>query len=123
MSFLLWNAEDFRLIIGNTQIDYDQNKEDSNRKKHCYSLENALHFFTRLLLPISQPVPFISRDASTVSERRHEHMTVDDQGNVVFFVTTMRADETIRVISLRRANSDERDVFMTLTGFKEVDLQ
>ena len=48
-------------------------------------------------------------------------MTVDDEGKVVFLVTTMRADETVRVISLRRAHPDERDVFMALTGFKEVD--
>ena len=114
-----WNPEDFRLVIGSTQVDYDRNKEDANRKKHGYSLESAVHFFTRLLLPIPQP-PFITRDASTAEERRHEHMTVDDQGKVVFLVTTMRADETIRVISLRRTHPDERHVFMALTGFKEV---
>ena len=114
-----WNPEDFRLVIGSTQVDYDRNKEDANRKKHGYSLESAVHFFTRLLLPIPQP-PFITRDASTAEERRHEHMTVDDQGKVIFLVTTMRVDETVRVISLRRTHPDEQDVFMALTGFKEV---
>jgi uncharacterized DUF497 family protein len=113
-----WNPDEFRLVIGRTQIDYDRNKEDANRKKHGYSLESATHFLTRLLLPVPQP-PFISRDALTAEERRHEHMTVDDQGKVVFLVTTMRDDETVRVISLRRAHPDERDVFMALTGFKE----
>ena len=115
-----WNPEDFRLVIGGTQIDYDRNKEDANRKKHGYSLESAVHFFTRLLLPIPQP-PFLTRDASTVNERRHEHMTVDDQGNIVFLVTTMRPEKTVRVISLRRAHSEERDVFTGLTGFQELD--
>lgn len=119
MSLPPWNSDDFRLVIGSTQIDYDQNKEDANRKKHGYSLESAVHFFTRLLLPVRQP-PFITRDASTARERRHEHMTVDDQGKVVFLVTTMRSDETVRVISLRHAHPDERDTFMSLTDFTEV---
>lgn len=113
-----WNPDDFRLIIGSTQVDYDHNKEEINRKKHHYSLESAVHFFTRLLLPIPQP-PFITRDASSVEERRHEHMTVDDQGRVVFLVTTMRLDETVRVISLRRAHLEEREDFATYTGFRE----
>ncbi len=119
MSLRPWNSDDFRLVIGSTQIDYDKNKEDANRKKHGYSLESAVHFFTRLLLPVPQP-PLITRDASTAGEQRHEHMTVDDQGKVVFLVTTMRADETVRVISLRRAHPDERDTFMSLTDFTDV---
>lgn len=114
-----WSSEEFRLIIGSTQVDYDPSKEELNRKTHHYSLESAVHFFTRCLLPVPQP-PFITRDASTTTERRHEHMTVDDQGKVVFLVTTMRPDETVRVISLRRAHQNERDVFETLTGFREL---
>lgn len=113
-----WNPDDFRLIIGGTQVDYDPNKEEINRKNHHYSLESAVYFFTRLLLPIPQP-PFITRDASTFEERRHEHMTVDDQGKVVFLVTTMRLGETVRVISLRRAHLEEREDFATYTGFRE----
>lgn len=121
MSLTPWNPGDFQLVIGTTQVDYDQNKEDSNRKKHGYSLESAVHFFTRLLLPFPQP-PFLTRDASTIDERRHEHMTVDDQGNVVFLVTTMRTEETVRVISLRRANAEERAVFAAFTDFKDVSI-
>lgn len=118
MNQLPWSPEDFRLVIGSTQVDYDRDKEVHNRTKHGYSLESAVHLFTRLLLPIPQP-QFITRDASTVEERRHEHMTVDDQGKIVFLVTTMRAGETVRVISLRRAGLDERNIFIALTGFKE----
>lgn len=119
MKMLPWNSDDFRLVIGSTKIDYDQNKEDSNRKNHGYSLGSAVHFFTRLLLPVQQP-PFITRDTQTAGERRHEHMTVDDQGKIVFLVTTMRPDETVRIISLRRAHPHERDAFRCLTGFTEV---
>jgi uncharacterized DUF497 family protein len=32
----------------------------------------------------------------------------------------MRADETVRIISLRRAHPNERDTFMSLTDFTEV---
>jgi uncharacterized DUF497 family protein len=39
-----WNLEDFRLIIGSTQVDYDLAKEDTNRRKHGYSLESAVSF-------------------------------------------------------------------------------
>jgi uncharacterized DUF497 family protein len=112
-----WTPEDFRLIVGNTQVDYDATKEEVNRKLHGYSLESAVHFFERLLL--FDPAPFLYREASTPSERRHEHMTIDDSGKVVFLVTTMRPDETVRVISLRRASPEEREEFAVHTGFRE----
>jgi uncharacterized DUF497 family protein len=117
MKKLPWNSEDFRLIIGSTQIEYDPAKEEVNRAIHGYSLESAIHFFERLLLFSS--TPFLYRDASTHSERRHEHMTIDD-GKVVFFVTTMRPGETVRIISLRRASPEEREEFAAYTGFREV---
>jgi uncharacterized DUF497 family protein len=105
------------VIIGSTQIDFDADKEDANREKHKYSLLSAVHFLQRLILPIVQP-PFITRDASDANrEVRHEHMTVDSDGYVVFLVTTMRPKETVRVISLRRASPEERAVFAQLTGF------
>ena len=34
---------EFRLILGRTRIEYDDNKETSNRRKHGYSLESAVH--------------------------------------------------------------------------------
>jgi uncharacterized DUF497 family protein len=98
-------------------VNYDTTKEEVNRKKHGYSLESAVHFFERLLL--FHPAPFLHRDASTRSERRYEHMTIDDSGWVVFLVTTMRPDETVRVISLRRASPEEREEFAAFTGFRE----
>lgn len=42
---------------------------------------------------------------------------LDDSGNVVVMVTTMRPDETVRVISLRKAHLDEREEFIRLTGW------
>ena len=112
-----WEPEDFRLVFGSSKIDYDHNKEARNRKDHEYSLESAVYLLEHLMLPIN-PRPFITRDASTTEERRHEHMTIDDSGHIVFMVTTMRAKETIRVISLRRAHENEREVFIYYTGYK-----
>ena len=108
MAIVPWESDEFRVVIGRSTIDFDPDKEDENRAKHKYSLASAIDIFEKLLLPFSSP-PICTRDASTQAERRHEHLSVDSEGKVVFIVTTMRPDETIRVISLRRASQDERD--------------
>ena len=51
--------------------------------------------------------PFLEKN-----EIRHNHMTLDDDGHVVFFVTTMRSNETVRVISLRKASDTERELYV-----------
>ena len=111
---------EFRLVFGHTKIAYDPNKEDANRKKHGYSLESAVHLFERMLSPIGNPMPHTVSDVFIENdERRHMHMSVDDSENVVLLVTTMRPDETVRVISFRRAHPDERQQFRQITGFVE----
>ena len=113
------SESDFHLVFGKSKIDYDSDKDDYNRKEHKYGLESAVALLTRILVPGGTIPPYAYRDASTVVEQRHEHMTIDDSNKVVFFVTTMRADETVRVISMRRANKVERDVFYKETGCHE----
>ena len=39
------------------------------------------------------------------------HMGIDDTERVVMFVTTMRPNEIVRIISYRRASSEERETF------------
>lgn len=109
------NETDFRLVIGSSKIDYDQNKEIINREKHGYSLESAVHLLQRLLLPPSPP--FIHKRLTKEGEARYQLMGVDDEGYVVFMVITMRPDETVRVISFRRASSEERELFRSITGY------
>lgn len=88
---------EFRLVFGVTKIEYDKSKEDVNRTKHGYSLESAVHYFERLLLPLSRK-PFMTSDSFVENgEIRHMHMGVDDSGYVVLFVTTMRDEETVCV--------------------------
>ena len=52
-------------------------------------------------------------------EVRHQHLGVDDSGKIVFMVTTMRPDETVRLISFRRASPNERRLFGSMTAYQE----
>lgn len=110
---------EFRLIIGRTQIEYDETKEMGNRKKHGYSLESAVHYFEQLLTPIPRK-PFMTSDAFVENgEVRHMHMGLDDSGEVAVFVTTMRDEETVRIISFRRASDTECETFCEHTGYNK----
>ncbi len=111
-------SHEFRVVLGRTRIDYDRDKEYINREKHGYSLESAVHLLERLVLPLGDIFPHAVSDAFMENgEVRHMHMSVDDCGDVVLMVTTMRPDETVRVISFRRASGDEVRTFQNLTGY------
>jgi uncharacterized DUF497 family protein len=107
------NEDDFRVVIGSSKIDYDPDKEEVNRRKHKYSLESAVYLLQKWLLPVCSTPFFTSDPFYKNDETRHQHMGVDDEGNVVFMVTTMRPDETVRIISFRRASEEEKEVFYT----------
>lgn len=108
---------DFRLVIGATSIDYDPAKEATNRKKHGYSLEGAA-----FLLMACYGALFSSRRVCTSDgiefdgEFRHQHMVEDEHGDVLFIVTTMRPNETVRVISVRKTSEQERSLFIHYVG-------
>ena len=106
-----WKATDFRLIIGRTKIDYDWTKEETNRKKHGYSLESAAHFLEQTLLFTPSPPLATSDPVDVDGEIRFQHMISESDGKVVFFVTTMRPDETVRLISFRRASDEEEKIY------------
>jgi uncharacterized DUF497 family protein len=111
-------AHEFRLIFGRTRIDYDPNKEHENRRRHGYSLESAVSLLERIMMPGSARVLHMITDAfEKKGEVRHMHMTVDDSGNVLLMVTTMRPDETVRIISFRPASEQERELFRQNTGY------
>jgi len=44
-------------------------------------------------------------------------MGIDDEGKVVFMVTTMRPNKTVRVISPRRASEEEKNIVYEVTGY------
>ena len=111
---------EFRLIFGRTKIDYDLGKEEINRKKHGYSLESATWLLERVLFPVGGAAPYVPGPGSMKDgEVRHTHLTVDEGGKVVLIVTTMRPNETVRVISCRRASESERVEFLSMTGYGE----
>lgn len=105
---------DFRLIMGSSRIEYDEAKEEINREKHSYSLESAVYFLECALLPVPTPCLITSEGKFINGEIRHQHMCKDDDGKVVFFVTTMRPNESIRVISLRQAHENEAEIYNKL---------
>ena len=78
-----------------------------------------MYYFEQQLLPIDTR-PFITSDSFIENgEIRYMHMSLDDGGNVVLFVTTMRDDETVRIISFRRATETERATFFRHTGMAD----
>jgi len=114
---------EFRLAFGHTKIEYDPDKEDINRKDKKYSLESAAHLLEQIVLPLCKQTPYAISDAfEEKGEVRHMHMSIDDCGDVVLMVTTMRPGETVRVISFRRADKKECEKFRELTGYVEPKL-
>lgn len=111
---------EFRVVIGRTRIDYDPDKEDSNRVKHGYSLESAVQMLARMVFPFGNTAPRMTSDGFVKGgEVRHMHMTLDDSGNVVLIATTMRPDEVVRIISYRRASAEEEADFSRVTGYRK----
>jgi uncharacterized DUF497 family protein len=111
---------DFRLVFGRSQIDYDVGKENTNLKIHGRSLKEALLILRNVILPTNIK-PFITHEPTERDgEIRHQHMGLDQKGKIVFFVTTMRPDETVRIISFRRDSKKERGIFTEVTGYQEL---
>jgi uncharacterized DUF497 family protein len=109
-----WDETDFRLLIGSTSIDYDPDKDEINRKQHGYGLESAVFLLQEALLPLHGGIGplFYSEPVCVDGEIRHQLMTRDEHGSVLFMVTTMRKGETVRVISLRRASKKEQRIYL-----------
>jgi len=104
----MFGPNDFRIIPGTTKIDYDPNKEDSNRVEHKYSLTCAVDILTDA---VTFQHPFITIDrVMEEGEIRHVHLA-EYESRIVLFVTTMREEETIRVISMRDASPKEREIY------------
>lgn len=111
---------EFRLVFGRTKIEFDPNKEQANRKKHGYSLESGVQQLERMVFPIGAPPPCMTSDGYYENgDVRHQHIGVDDSGKVIFMVTTMQPNETVRLISFRRASAEESECFRSMTGYTE----
>ncbi len=102
---------EFRVVIGRTRIEYDAEKDKTNRTKHGYALESAVYLLEACFAFIT-PRRIITSDAFfEKGEVRHMHLAQDADGTLVKIVTTMRPGEIVRVLSLRRANREEQAEF------------
>lgn len=111
---------DFRLVIGSSGIDYDPNKNEINISNHGYSFDEAIAIFEQMLLPISPIPPFMVKDSIEVNgELRSNIITIDKHGKVILIALTMRPNETVRIISMRRASKKERNLFTKLIGYNQ----
>ena len=111
---------DFRLVIGSSTVEYDPNKNEVNKSKHGYALDEAIAIFERILLPIFPTPPFVVKDSIEVNgELRSNVMTIDKQGKVILIALTMRTGETTRIISMRRASTQERELFAKLVSYNQ----
>mgnify|MGYP001313368051 CR=1 FL=1 len=99
----------FRLVLGTTRVEFDSTKDEVNRRKHKYSLSCAVDIFESALL---LQYPFVTSDTFIEQgELRHMHLA-EYQGRIVLIVTTMRNEETVRVISMRDASDEERQQYL-----------
>lgn len=106
-------STDFRLVLGASKISYDPKKNQANIIKHGYSFEDAKEIFSRVVFPFGQKsIPVLTKDSIKIqNEMRSNILTLDKNGFVVLIALTMRSDETVRIISMRRASKDERSIF------------
>ena len=89
------------------EFQWDENKSRANLRKHGLSFEDANIAFT------GDTVTFPD-DRSDYGEKRY--ITLGDLvGRVVVIVHTLRG-ETIRIISMRKANGREKKIYQERLG-------
>lgn len=87
-------------------FEWDEAKNKQNIKKHCFDLADAQGLFTG-----NDPL-FVTLDShEDYGEKRWKGIGVLEGILVVVVIFTERGDDTIRIISLRKANSRERRAY------------
>ena len=97
------------------EIEYDDVKNDINYKKHKYELACAQDIINSITLFGSERVIF-SDDYDEDGEPR-SMIIAEYNGDIVLLAYTWRGD-VLRAISLRTANSKEREIFLKKTSHK-----
>lgn len=82
-------------------IEFDQKKAASNLKKHGVSFNEAV---TVLL----DPMALVWEDDDALHEARFVAVGISNTGRFVTVCYTLRDEETIRLISARKATNNER---------------
>lgn len=91
--------EYFDLDLQNIEFEWDEIKEATNFRKH------GIHFSTAIKV-FKDEHKLIRYDEEHPFEERYD--VLGKVGSVLFVVCTFRESNTIRIISARKANVDER---------------
>ena len=89
------------------QFEWDEVKNKSNQDKHGISFEQAVEIFTS---------PHINRldQRFDYGEQRTQSIGMMRSGKLILLVVHTDRENNIRIISARRANKKERDVYFEL---------
>ena len=82
------------------EIEYDPQKAKSNLIKHGVSFEEAV-------TALYDPMALVQEDSDSTGENRWIFIGLSSQTNLLTIVYTLREEETIRIISARKATRKE----------------
>ncbi len=93
-------SQSIRYILHGVVFERDSDKAENNRSKHGVSFELACEVFFD---------PFVRvTDASEIDESRDAAIGYTDSQTLLYVVHVVRYEEITRIISARRATSQER---------------
>ena len=96
------------LKFGSTEVTFDPAEDEINRKNHDCSLESAVDILTYELVPGDKRPPVVIEKEEMAGEEKRQHILAkDDSGNTLCIVTAQRGEDTVRVVSCRRADKEE----------------
>ena len=82
------------------EIEYDPQKAKSNLIKHGVTFEEAT-------TALYDPVALVQEDIDSINENRWVLTGLSNKANILTVVYTLRGEETIRLISPRKATRKE----------------
>ncbi len=85
-------------------IEFDPKKADSNFKKHGVSFDEATTSFL-------DPMALAQEDSGAQGEARWVLLGVASSGRLLAVCYTLRRDDTIRLISARKATAKEKQQY------------
>jgi uncharacterized DUF497 family protein len=91
---------------GELEFEWDSDKDSANLKKHGISFAEAATIFQADVLTFEDPGSY-----GELRERSYGHLDGDASGSVVVCVVHTDRDGATRIISARKATSNERKQF------------
>lgn len=88
------------------RYEYDQEKDRKNKEKHGIAFWQAAEVFED-----PQRIEAYDQDHSTLEEERWQTIGQTKESKILFVVFTEKIEETIRLISARRATEREKSLY------------